>query len=291
VYTARLHDGATLEVTALGDGPAVLVPTSLSVVEGEAAEQMRAWGSDPGLGRNLADGLAEAGLRVVAADYEGHLAQHPKPATLTAAAVAGDLLAIADAAQADRFAYYGYSWLALAGLQLAIRTDRLTALAMGGYPPMDGPYAPMLAVTRTAHRMALAQRDQPPQPRAPIEPGDWDSAEFTATPDQTQQYVTLYESLVEFDDRAAIDQLDVPRLAFAGAQDNIRYGAKWDDVYVPLAETLQRNRDELVRRGWRVEIVPQADHLAAMQARVVLSILVPWLTAELGVAHPVGGPL
>jgi pimeloyl-ACP methyl ester carboxylesterase len=292
LHTARLHDGATLDVTVLGDGPAILLPVSLSVVEGEAAEQMRAWGSDPGLGRNLATGLVDAGLRVVAADYENHLAQHPKPATLTADAVASDLLAIADAAQAERFAYYGYSWLALAGLQLAIRTDRLTALAMGGFPPMDGPYAPMLAVTHAAHRLALAYQEQPPQePPAPVEPGDWDSAEVTSTPDQTQQYVTLYESLRDFDDRVAIDRLDVARLAFAGAEDNVRYGARWGNLYVPLGETLQRNQDELVRRGWRIEIVPRADHIVAMQARVVLPILTPWLTAALGVAQPVGGPL
>lgn len=62
----------------------------------------------------------------MAADYEGQLTAHPKPETLTAANVAADLLAIADAAGADRFAYYGYSWLALAGFQLALRTDRLT---------------------------------------------------------------------------------------------------------------------------------------------------------------------
>ena len=128
------------------------------MIEGEAAEQMRAWGADPSLGHTLATGLAEAGFRVVTADYEGHLVQHPKPTTLTAAAVAADLLAIADAAGADRFAYYGYSWLALAGLQLALRTDRLTALAMGGYPPLGGPYAAMLSVTAAAHRMAIANQ-------------------------------------------------------------------------------------------------------------------------------------
>src|SRR5690606_881929 len=120
---------------------------------------MRAWGADPNLGHTLATGLADAGLRVLAADYEGHLAAHPKPTTLTAGAVAADLLAVADAAGVERFAYYGYSWLALAGLQLALRTDRLSALAMGGYPPLAGPYDAMLAVTRAAHDLAVAHRD------------------------------------------------------------------------------------------------------------------------------------
>ena len=276
--TARLHDGALLDVTVFGDGSPVLLPVSTAIIEGETAEQMRAWGADPNLGRTLATGLADAGFRVITADYEGHLAEHPKPRTLDAAAVAADLLAVADAAGADRFAYYGYSVHAVAGLQLAVRTDRLTALAIGGYPPLGGPYRPMLAVTRAAHRMALANRDTPPQ-ITEIEPGDWDAAEVTQSPEQTEQYVTLYESLQDFDERAALDRLTVPRLAFAGEKDNIAYGRKWDDAYVAIGEPLRRHRDELVERGWTVEVIPGADHMSAMHAATVLPILVPWLTA------------
>lgn len=275
--TAPLHDGSSLQVAVFGDGPAVVLPVGTTVIGGAAAEQMRAWGADPNLGHTLATSLADAGLRVLAADYEGHLAEHPKPRTLTADTVAADVLAIADAAGVDRFAYYGYSWLALAGLQLAIRTDRLTALAMGGFPPLGGPYGPMLAVTRTAHRMALANRDNPPDATIDPQPGDWEAAEVTQTPDQTRQYLTLYESLQDFDEPAALDRLTVPRLAFAGADDNISYGPKWGDAYVPIADALSRNRDELIKRGWTVELIPDADHLIAMQAAAVLPILTPWL--------------
>jgi pimeloyl-ACP methyl ester carboxylesterase len=275
--TARLHDGSSLTVAELGDGPAVLLPVSTTVIDGEMAEQMRAWGGDPSLGRTLATSLADAGLRVLAADYEGHLAQHPKPRTLSASTLAADLLAIADAAGVDRFAYYGYSWLALAGLQLAIRTDRLTALAMGGFPPLGGPYAPMLAVTRAAHRMALANRDKRPGATTEVQPGDWEAVEVTQTPDQTQQYLTLYESLQGFDERAALDRLSVPRLAFAGANDNITYGPNWGDTYVAIAEPLREHAHELTTWGWTVELIPDADHLGAMQAAKVLPILTPWL--------------
>lgn len=76
-----LHDGAAVDVTVLGDGPTVFVPVSTAVMEGEAAEQVRDWGADPNLGHTLATGLADAGFRVVAADYEGHLAAYPKPET------------------------------------------------------------------------------------------------------------------------------------------------------------------------------------------------------------------
>lgn len=59
--------------------------------------------------------------------YEGHL-MNPQPDTLTPENIASDLFAVADAAGAGRFACYGYSWLALSRMQLAIRTDRRTAL-------------------------------------------------------------------------------------------------------------------------------------------------------------------
>jgi alpha/beta hydrolase family protein len=278
--TARLHEGSRLEVTVFGDGPAVVIPVGTAVIEGERADQMRAWGADPNLGHTLAISLADAGLRVIAADYEGHLSDHPKPHTLTADAVANDLLAIADAGGVDRFAYYGYSWLALSGLQLALRTTRLWALAMGGYPPLGGPYAAMLAVTRTAHRMALEAQKRPRASATEATPGDWDSVPFDRTPDQTQQYVTLYESLEGFDDRAVQSGLITPRLAFAGANDNITYTAQWDNAYVAIAEPLAAYRDELVGYGWTVELIPAADHMSAMQAVNVLPILTPWLRAH-----------
>jgi pimeloyl-ACP methyl ester carboxylesterase len=276
--TARMHDATLIDVSATGDGPAVLLPVNTAVIEGEAAAQMRAWGADPALGHTLATRLAEAGFRAVTADYEGHLTDHPKPDTLTAAAVAADLLAIADAAGADRFAYYGYSWLALAGLQLATRTDRLTALAMGGYPPLGGPYDAMLEVTRIAHRMAVANQGKPP---TVAKPGDWDSAEVSRHPDQTDQYVTLYESLRGFDERPALDRLRIPRLAFAGTDDNISYGPKWNDAYVAIAEPLRQHQEELAERGWTVELVKDADHMTAMLPGAVLPILTPWLTRAL----------
>src|SRR5690606_15690462 len=81
-------------------------------------------------------------------------ASNPKPDTLTAGSIAADGLAVADAVGADNFGYYGYSWLAAAGLQLAVRTERLIGLAMGGFPPLDGPYAEMRAVTAAAHAAA-----------------------------------------------------------------------------------------------------------------------------------------
>src|SRR5437879_6844982 len=126
---ARLHDGSTIEIEVAGQGPTLLLPVNPRPVEGPQAEQMRKYGTDPALGQSLIKGLRDA-FRVVAFDYEGQCLRTPKPDTLTPANTANDLLAVADAAGADRFAYYGYSWLAMIGLQLAIRTVSLLALVL-----------------------------------------------------------------------------------------------------------------------------------------------------------------
>ena len=123
---ARLHDGTTIAVHISGDGRNVLLPVRPVPHDPAQAETMRQWGADPDLGPNLVAGLSSS-FRVIAADYEAHRMAHPAPDTLTPRNIAADLLAIADAAGADTFAYYGYSWLGLTGLQLAIRTDRLWA--------------------------------------------------------------------------------------------------------------------------------------------------------------------
>lgn len=273
---ALLHDGTTISVSVHGNGPSLLLPVSLVTHTPAEAETLRQWGGDPDLGPNLVSGLARSN-RVIAADYEGHRMAHPAPDTLTPANVAADFLAIADAADAGVFAYYGYSWLALSGLQLAIRTGRLGALIMGGYPPLDGPYKSMLAVTRAAHVMSAKKPADADSPVAAPEPGDWDSAPIQTSEAQTRQFVTLYEALQDFDDFAAVLPHGLPRLAFAGADDRIDYGPKWGGVQVRIGEPLIKHRETLIGAGWDVEVLPGLDHLGAMQSSVVLPILTGWL--------------
>ncbi|MGX9902099.1 hypothetical protein ACW0JT_23820 [Arthrobacter sp. SA17] len=182
-----LHDGTTIPITVQGNGPALLVPARLEPYPAAEAETMRLWGGDPELGPNLVNGLAGSN-RVIVADYEGHRMAHPAPQTLTPANLAADFIAIADAAGADVFGYYGYSWLALSGFQLAIRTERLRALAMGGFPPLDGPYKSMLAVTRAAHSASISQEtssqetDPAAAPPLEAEPGTGTPPEFKQIP-------------------------------------------------------------------------------------------------------------
>jgi pimeloyl-ACP methyl ester carboxylesterase len=283
---ARLHDASTIAIEVHGRGPTVLLPVNPQPVEGAQAEEMRRWGADPALGRSLIDRLGDA-FRVVAFDYEGHLLRMPRPDTLTPDNVASDLLAVADAAGADRFAYYGYSWLALAGLQLAIRTDRLSALVMGGFPPIGGPYMQMLAVTTATHAMASPASAPSPQPSAepPDEPAgepDWSQVEVSLTEAQTRQFVTLYQALQGFDDVAAQAQIRCPRLCFVGSADDIDYDERWGGVHVSMAGPVIDRRAELEALGWQVRVLEGLDHTQAMQAAQVVPILRPWLITQLG---------
>ncbi|CAI3796972.1 hypothetical protein NKCBBBOE_01711 [Pseudarthrobacter sp. MM222] len=273
---AVLHDGTRIPVAISGNGPALLIPTRAEPRPEAEAVTMRAWGADPDLGPNLVSGLSPS-YRVIAADYEGHRMAHPAPETLTPENVATDFLAIADAAAAGRFGYYGYSWLALCGLQLAIRTNRLWALVMGGYPPLEGPYKSMLAVTRAAHSAAAGPAAQTPAADVSVEPGDWDAATIQTSEAQTRQFVTLYEALQDFDDSAAAVAPGLPRFAFAGSADQIDYGPRWGGVQVRIGAPLADHERELTAAGWDVQVLPGLDHLGAMQSSVVVSLLKTWL--------------
>ncbi|GAA3510679.1 pimeloyl-ACP methyl ester carboxylesterase [Streptosporangium album] len=277
---AKLHDGTTVDIEIHGSGPTLLLPVNPRPVEGPQADEMRKWGADPALGHSLIEGLGDA-FQVVAFDYEGHVLATPKPDTLTPANIAGDMLAVADAAGADRFAYYGYSWLALSGLQLAIRTDRLSALIMGGFPPVGGPYAEMLRVTTATHEMSLTAESTPAAPRASTEPGDWSSVEVSMTRAQTQQFVTLYRELQGFDDRAAQTRIGCPRLCFVGSADEIDYDERWGGVHVSMAGPITSRRAELEALGWDVRVLEGLDHTGAMQAAHVVPTVRPWLASTI----------
>jgi pimeloyl-ACP methyl ester carboxylesterase len=278
---ATLHDGSTIQIEVYGgSGPALLLPVNPQPVTGPQAEELRQYGADPDLGPSLINGLSDV-FRVVAFDYEGHCLRLPKPDTLTPANAVCDLLAVADAAQADRFAYYGYSWLAMLGLQLAIRTDRLSALIMGGFPPLNGPYEEMLLVTTAANQMAGVS--QGAETSAAPDEDEWSTAAMSK--EQTRQFVTLYQALQGFDDRAAQAQITCPRLCFVGSADAIQYGKNWGDIYISLADPIVRGQAELSDLGWEVQVLDDLDHMQAMQVSRVLPILRSWLMSQQSDVH------
>lgn len=285
--TATLHDGTSIDVEISGSGPAILLPVDPVTLSGDAAKEKEKWGMDPALGRHLIDGLNDA-FTVIAFDYEGFRMQHPAAETLTPDAITKDFLAVADAAGVDKFAYYGYSWLGLSGLQLAIRTDRLWALVMGGFPPLDGPYKEMLVVTKVTHDMSSASDTQWQQPEQPAQAKtdtsetdasefDWDAVEMTLNEGQTKQFVTLYEALQSFDDTSAQNRITCPRLCFAGSNDKIEYGERWGDVTVDIAGPFLKKSQELKDLGWDVRVLDGLDHMSAMQPKNALPVIKQWL--------------
>lgn len=273
---AILHDKSVINIEIDGSGPAVLLPVNPTPLEGSEAEVKKQWGMDPALGRNLVDGLKDK-FTVVAFDYEGHRMAHPAPDTLTPDAITHDFLAVADAAGVEKFAYYGYSWLSLSGLQLGIRTDRLWALIMGAYPPVDGPYKEMWAVTKATHELAL----HPEKHESDKDPDNkWDNAEFTISAEQTKQFFTLYNNLQDFNDRAVQAKLTCPRLCFAGSKDIQEYSERWGGATVDMATPLIKNEVDLKAYGWDVKVLDGLDHMSGMQPVNVLPVIRPWLISK-----------
>jgi len=274
IFQAKMHDGSTISIEVHGDGPNLLLPVNPHPVEGPKAEEMRKWGADPALGHSLVNGLTDS-YRVIAFDYDGHNLSFPKPDTLTPDNVVRDILAVADAAGADRFAYYGYSWLGMIGLQLAIRSDRLSALIMGGFPPMNGPYAEMLPFFEAVHAQSGAQLKE----GETNDPSDPDNVKVTVSKDTTLQFVTLFQALQAFDDEAVQSQIKCPRLCFVGSKDEIDHGEKWGNVHVSLAAPIVNRREELEHLGWDVRVLEGLNHAQAMQASQVVPIIRSWLVS------------
>ncbi|AIQ47947.1 hypothetical protein R70723_20090 [Paenibacillus sp. FSL R7-0273] len=283
----KLTDGTQLKAGLTGNPgfPAIMLPVAKESVYGPAADHLRLWGVDPELGEHFVEGLADT-FRVLFFDYEGHRLQHPNPDKLTPESIVHDLLTIADEMNVERFSYYGYSWLALVGLQLAIRTDRLDSLVMGGFPPLDGPYKEMLIVTNKTYQQASSnQNTYVADEQVPIDPEqlDWDNIQVQIDPNQTKQFVTMYEHLRGVDDRAIQQLLELPRLAFAGEKDTIVYGENFGSVTVDIVGKLEQNKAALEQLGWDVEIIKGSgmDHTKAMQPATVLPLLKPWLIRKL----------
>ncbi|KOY16010.1 hypothetical protein AMS66_14210 [Paenibacillus xylanivorans] len=288
-----LLNGSQLEVGLTGgqDRSVIMLPIAKKSVTGQEAETLKLWGVDPELGAKFIFGLSDE-FQVLHFDYEGHYMAHPHPEHFTPEYIAQDLLRIADQMNVNRFSYYGYSWLALVGLHLALRTDRMESLIMGGFPPYEGPYEEMRVVTTRTYEEAWKQHESTEEKNgaeafineqfSPDEV-DWDNMELKIDPAQTKQFATLYQDLIDFDDQRIQTQLNIPRLAFAGERDMIVYGEKFGGVTVDIAGRLQKNKQILENFGWTVEIIKGADmdHTKAMQPSIVLPIIHSWLKAHL----------
>jgi pimeloyl-ACP methyl ester carboxylesterase len=161
------------------------------------------------------------------------------PEALTADRVCADLLAVANAAGFERFAHWGYSWGAAVGLQLAARTDRLSALVLGGWPPLGAPYDGILQATR------LKQPDPEPS-----------SLKVLRSKDQYRQWETFYASLLDWPEAQSVARIRCPKMVFFGSDgDLIEAG-----VPIRIASIIRQHRLTLEQMGWEVHEISGQGH-------------------------------
>jgi pimeloyl-ACP methyl ester carboxylesterase len=161
--------------------------------------------------------------------------------SFTADRLCADILAVADAAGVDRFAWFGFSFGSVVGLQLASRTNRLSALVCGGWPPLGGQYAETLAYIEA------------------------ETAQGRAT-----SGLNFYRSIRGWPEREAVSKLTCPRMAFAGNKDEFVAGAATRMRIGPL---IAEHRAELERMGWTVQLIDGFGHELGGRPDVIVPIL------------------
>jgi pimeloyl-ACP methyl ester carboxylesterase len=178
--------------------------------------------------------------RVVVIDNSAFDNSPANIASLTADRICADILAVADSAGVDRFAWFGFSFGSVVGLQLASRTSRLSALICGGWPPLGGQYAETLA---------FAEAD--PSLAGP-------------------SMVTFYRSIRGWPEREAVSKFTCPRMAFAGNKDEFVVGA---DTRIRIGPLIAEHRAELERMGWIVQLIDGFGHELGGRPDVIMPIL------------------
>jgi hypothetical protein len=202
-------------------------------------------GIDQGLSATFLNGYLDRltdRYRVIAMDYppSGDDARAVE-SSFTPDHVCADVLAVADAAGVERFAWFGYSWGGVVGLQLASRTNRLTAMICGGWPPLGAPYSEMARVSAAiAGRAGIAKN-----------------------------WATFYRGLEQWPERDAVSKIRVPRMTFAGSKDVI----DTDGLTARIGPLVAEHRAELERMGWVVHVVDNFAHELVRHPEVVAPLI------------------
>ena len=139
--------------------------------------------------------------------------------------VCKDYLALADAAGIDRFAVAGYSWGGNTVLQLATRSRRVAAVAVGGWPVIDGPYDLLLQTTQKLHQ------EHPDRP-------------------EIGRYVHYYQTLQNWPERSEVAKLTCPRLNYIDVDDG-------DDT--DFIGRFRKNKKTIQELGWETVEVNSGD--------------------------------
>jgi pimeloyl-ACP methyl ester carboxylesterase len=234
-------DGAELYFETRGD------PSNPAIFMGPHFYASREAGEDSRTGRWVR--CLERRFFLIQADYPRGIGRTLLDGTACSPdLVVADYGLIADAAGVGKFGWLGYSFGGAVGIQLACRSSRLSALAVGGFPPLDAPF-------RRIIRMAAEMSRSQDATRRPT-----DLAMLQAT-------VDFYTPLVDWDGGPAIARLAMPRLAFMGVLD----GADGAETSAPLADCLRAGEPMLRDQGWRIAWLPGLDHAGAVRSEEAVS--------------------
>lgn len=173
----------------------------------------------------------------------------PAPAEMTPDRVYADLLSVADTAGFDRFAYCGHLWGAINGLMLASRSDRVSALICGTWPPLGAPYSDMLRGVE----MQLAD----PPPHAMV---------ILRDPGQYAQWHTFYSGMQEWPEEDVAAAITCPRIALIGANAESSVAG----IPLRLLERLREARASLEAMGWVVREIPGAQTAAILDPAIMV---------------------
>jgi hypothetical protein len=186
--------------------------------------------------------------RLLMADYPHIASKVPDQTLLAVEDVCKDYLALADAAGMERFAAVGYSWSGNSMLQLATRSRRLSALVVGGWPAIDGPYKLLLETTGKLQQGSPEKRE-------------------------ISRYVHYYESLQDWPERVAVAKLKCPRLNYIDVGD----GEDTDFI-----GRLRKNKNTLHELGWETAEVNSGDgHFGGCMPETACPVIKEFLNRRL----------
>ncbi|NIB38145.1 alpha/beta fold hydrolase [Pseudomaricurvus alkylphenolicus] len=263
---ATTSDGCRLyyEIKGKADGQALFVNYPWA----DAFAEFGVGGADHqrNINRAFIERLGEH-FKIVLFDYPRGVGKSDRNSEdLTAETVASDYLVVADAAGVDRFVALGYSWSANAVLQVAIRTDRCAGVAIGGWPPLSGPYEELLEFMvkwndgLSARFLKVITRNSIVRRLIPSKK----LMVFRNLTNMLDSITNYYKSLVgKWDEEKEIAKLTGPRITYFGSDD---IGEPDMKLVIPLAENNRKRRSDLERLGWRVVELPGYDHTSLAKA-------------------------
>jgi pimeloyl-ACP methyl ester carboxylesterase len=244
-FTATMADGAKIYLTAHGDrtNPAIFMGPHFYMSRSLA---------DPAFVDEWVSGLRED-FFLITADYPRGIGRTPNSLgrQYSPDIAAEECGRIADAAGVDRFGWLGYSFGGAMGVQIACRTGRVMALAVGGFPPLNAPFKELVDILE---RATCAGE---------VPSGSERGVLLTA--------LGFYLPLLDWAERDEINKLAMPCLAFMGEMD-MAQGLP-HSATVPLAAILRGAAADLVALGWQIEWLGGHDHASAVRAPVALPLV------------------